>query len=91
MPPSEPLPTIQPFSKIYSRKKKKPSFSSQKERSTQLKVLEHSSNREPRVLTRSQVKGKDKLIDSPTVEPRVPSQEIHVTESEAKLFERDRS
>lgn len=86
MPPSEPLPPVQPFSEIYSRKKKKPSFSSQKERSTQLKVLEQSSNREPRVLTRSQAKGKDKLINSPTIEPRVPPQEIHATESEVELL-----
>ena len=86
MPPSETLPTVQPFLEIHSRKKKKPSFSPQKERSTQLKVLEQSSNREPRVLTKSQVKGKEKLIDSPTVEPKVQPQEIHVTKSKAKLL-----
>lgn len=86
MPPSETLPIVQPFSEIYSKKKKKPSFSPQKERSTQLKVLEQSSNKEPRVLTRSQVKGKEKLIASPTVEMRVPSQEIHVTKSKVELL-----
>ena len=86
LPPSEPLPTVEPFSETYIRKKKKPFSSSQKERSAQLKVLEQSSTREAKVLTRSQAKGKEKLIESPTIEPRLPSQEIHVTESEVELL-----
>ena len=86
LPPSEPLPIVEPFSETYIRKKKKPFSSSQKARSIQLKVLEQSSTREARVLTKSQAKDKEKLIKSPIVEPRLPSQEIHVTESDAELL-----
>ena len=86
LPPSEPFPTVKPFLETYTRKKKKPFSSSQKVRSSQSKVLEQSSAREARVLTRSLAKEKEKLIESPTTEPRQPSPEIHVTESKAKLL-----
>jgi hypothetical protein len=81
--PPKPLPTVEAFSETYTRKNKKPFSSSQKVSSSQSKVLEKSSTREAMVLTRSQAKDKEKLIKSPTVEPRLTSQEIHVTESEA--------
>lgn len=68
------------------RKKKRPFSFSQKVRSTQSKVLEKSSPREARVLTRSLAKEKEKLIESPIAELRLPSPEIHVTESEAELL-----
>ena len=45
-----------------------------------------STSREARVLTRSLAKGKGKLIEPPTVEVKSPSEEIHVTESEAEVL-----
>ena len=45
-----------------------------------------STNREARVLTRSLAKGKEKLIQPPTVELRSPSAKIHVTKSEAEVL-----
>ena len=86
LPSPEPLPIVKPFSKTYTRKKKKPFSSSKKVRSAQPKVLEQSSAMEARVLTRSLAKEKEKLIESPTVEPRPPSPEIHVTEFEVELL-----
>ena len=86
LPPLEPLPTVEPFSETYMRKKRKPFSSSQKVRSAQSKVLEQSFAREVRVLTRSLAKDKEKLIESPTTKPRLPSLEIHVTESEVEIL-----
>ena len=86
MPSPEPLPTVEPFLETYTRKKKKPFSSSQKVRYAQLKVLEKSFAKEVRVLTRSLAKDKEKLIESPTTKPRLPSPEIHVTESEVELL-----
>ena len=86
LPPPEPLPTVEPFSYTYMRKKKKPFSSSQKVRSAQSNVLEKSSAREARVLTRSLAKEKEKLIEPPTAELRPPSPEIHVTEYEVDFL-----
>ena len=86
LPPPDPLPTVKPFSETYVRKKKRPFSSSQKVRSPQPKVYEMAISRQARVLTRSLAKEKEKLVKSSIVEPRSPSPEIHVTESEAEIL-----
>ena len=67
-------------------RKKKRLSSTQRAESPKLKASSVSSSRETRVLTRSSTKNKGKSIEPSIAKSQSPSEEIHVTEFEAKIL-----
>ena len=87
--PSDPLPTLKPFPKTYARNKKRFPSSTQETKSLDVKVPGASYSRDTGVLTRFLAKNRSRLAKPPETEVQSSSEEIPVTESEAKILKED--
>ena len=84
--PSDPLPTLKPFSETYTRKKRWFPSSTQEIESPKVKIPGALYSRESGVLTRFTTRNRSKLVKPPKVEVQSSLDEIHVTESEAEIL-----